>query len=181
MSRCVPAVALAVAALLAASCGRPGSTLRPYTSERFGFVITTPSTWSRVETQDGQRQWFLPAAPPAGALPETAAAEFIVVMSLDQPGPLLESEVRRLAMSLLPMHGVSGFQRMATSTAEVAWYRFELTGSTGAREWASIGLLVSGPRRLHYVVCAAPLSAWRARQKMCNDVLRSFVPGPQTP
>lgn len=170
-----------VAALLVASCGRPGLTLQPYTSERFGFTIATPSAWTRVETQDGQRQWFLPAEPPGGVAPEGAAAEFIVVMSLDQPGPLAESEVRRLAMGLLPMHGVSGFQRMATSTAEVAWYRFELTGSTGGQEWASVGLLVSGPKRAHYVVCAAPLSAWRARQKTCDDVLRSFAPGTQTP
>jgi hypothetical protein len=172
---------LVVAALLVVSCSRPGFTLQPYTSERFGFTIATPSTWTRVETQEGQRQWFLPAAPEGSALPETTAAEFIVVMSLDEPGPLSESDVRRLAMSLLPMHGVSGFQRMATSTAEVTWYRFELTGSTRGQEWASVGLLVSGPRRLHYVVCAAPLSAWRARQKTCDDVLRSFIPGLQTP
>lgn len=176
--RCFAAVA---AALLATACSRTGTTLQPHASERFGFVISTPSSWARVETQDGQRQWFVPAAPPAGELPEGTAAEFIVVMSLEQPGPLSEFEVRRLAMSLLPMHGVSGFQRTAASTTEVAWYRFELTGSTAGREWASVGLLVSGARRLHYVVCAAPLGDWRTRQKVCDDVLRSFKPGPQSP
>jgi len=173
--------AAVAAALLVTACGRPGTTLQPYTSERFGYVISTPSSWVRVDTQDGQRQWFLPAAPPAGELPEATASEFIVVMSLEQSGPLSEPDVRRLAMSLLPMHGVSGFQRTAATTAEVAWYHFELTGSTGGREWASVGVLASGARRLHYVVCAGPLADWRVRQKVCDEVLRSFKPGSLSP
>lgn len=173
--------AAAVIAVVVAACSRPGTALAPYTHERLGFTILRPSSWPLVETQDGQRVWFLPAALPAGQTPEAAATDFVVVMSLDQPGPLQEGEVRRLAMSLLPMHGVSGFQRMATSTDEIVWYHFELTGSTGGREWASVGLLISGPQRLHYVVCAAPLADWRVRQKLCDDVLRSFKPGTLKP
>ena len=103
--------------------------------------------------------------------------EFIVVMTRADPGPLPEHEVRRLAMTLLPMHGVSGFQRTEASTELVVSYRFELTGSTRGREWASVGVLITGPQRLHYLVCAAPLAEWRTRQRLCDQVLRSFKPG----
>ncbi|MDR7544597.1 MAG: hypothetical protein QN120_10180 [Armatimonadota bacterium] len=164
-------------AVLAVGCGRAApETLEPYVSEDHGFTVARPSGWHRAETDGGRRVWFLPR-PPATGDPETEATEFIVVMTLAQPGPLPEIEVRRLAMTLLPMHGVSGFVRTPASTDQVAWYRFELTGSTRGSEWASLGLLVSGPRRLHYVVCAGPLVTWREGQKRCDDVLKSFRPG----
>jgi hypothetical protein len=161
-----------------AGCVRPTpETLEPYASEAHGFVISRPASWQRVETEDGRRVWFLPQALAAGDTPEMGATEFIVVMTRAEAGPLPEGEVRRLAMSLLLMHGVSGFQRMAESTDQVAWYHFELTGSTRGREWASVGRLVTGPQRLHYVVCAAPLPDWARKQKICDTVLRSFRPG----
>jgi hypothetical protein len=78
------------------------------------------------------------------------------------------------------MHGGSLFERAPDSTAALARYRFELTGSTGGKEWASAGLLISGAERLHYVVCASPLANWRERQKVCDQALRSFVPGDLT-
>lgn len=163
---------------LSAGCARPAQpTIEPYTSDRHGFAIARPAAWHRIETDEGRRVWFLPAAPASGESPETHATEFLVVMTQPAAGPLPEGEVRRLAMSLLPMHGVSGFQRTAASTETVVWHRFELTGSTRGTEWASLGLLVSGPRRLHYVVCAAPLPVWRERQKRCDEAVRSFVPG----
>lgn len=172
-------VSLAVMlALAGAGCVRRASeTLEPYTSERHGFVIARPSSWERVETEDGNRVWFLPQALTAGDTPEAGATEFIVVMTRREAGPLPEGEVRRLAMSLLLMHGVSGFARSPESTEQVVWHRFELTGSTRGREWASVGLLVSGPQRLQYGVCAAPLSEWATKQKRCDAVLRSFRPG----
>jgi hypothetical protein len=143
-------------------CSRaPG--LESYTSQANGFAISHPPSWHLVESEAGRRVWFLPAPLPEGATPETSATEFIVVMTRTQAGPLPEDEVRRLAMSLLLMHGVSGFQRTDASTEAVAWYRFELTGSTRATEWASLGLLITGRRRLYYVVCAGPLPAWRDR------------------
>lgn len=175
----LPGVIATVAmAVVSVGCARPAAaTLESYASDRHGFAISRPASWHRVETEDGLRVWFLPQTVPAGETPETQATDFIVVMSRADAGPLPEGEVRRLAMSLLPMHGVSGFQRTAESTDQVAWYRFELTGSTRGREWASVGLLVTGARRLHYVVCAAPLPDWRTKQKLCDDVLRSFRPG----
>ncbi|MGQ0568471.1 MAG: hypothetical protein ACT4P5_02910 [Armatimonadota bacterium] len=166
------------AALLVAACARtPRLSLETYTSSVHGFVISRPSSWPRVETDQGRRVWFRPAEGPADESPEAQATEFVVVMSQPADGPLPEGEVRRLAMTLLPMHGVSGFQRTPGSTEAEIWYRFELTGSTRGSEWASLGLLVTGRRRLHYVVCAAPLPSWRERQKLCDDVLRSFKPG----
>lgn len=175
MARWIPAVC---GLCLAAGCTRSaGLPLQPYVSAPHGFVVSRPTSWHLVETEEGQRIWFLPKPPPAGEVPEAQATEFIVVMTRTADGPLPEFEVRRLAMTLLPMHGVSGFQRTPESTERVAWYRFELTGSTRGREWASLGLLVTGPRRLHYAVCAAPLEAWRERQKLCEAVLRSFQPG----
>ena len=177
--RLVLAATTIIAAGLVAGCGRaaPTDTLRVYRSERHGFALERPASWVLVETDDGRRVWFLPQPLPPGESPETTATEFTVVMTRVEPGPLPENDVRRLAMTLLPMHGVSGFQRTDASTAQVVWYRFELTGSTRGTEWASVGVLVTGPQRLHYVVCAAPLPQWRDRQKRCDRVLHSFTPG----
>lgn len=167
-----------VVVLVVAGCGRARpQTLEPYTGSPHGFTVARPSGWVQADTEEGRRTWFLPTALPPGEAPEISATEFIVVMTRDLPGPLPEFEVRRLALSLLPMHGVSGFQRTEASTEQVVWYRFELTGSTRGTEWASLGLLISGPKRLHYVVCAGPLPAWRERQKTCDEVLKSFRPG----
>jgi hypothetical protein len=151
--------------------------LATYTSGAHGFTVARPAAWERAETDDGRRVWFLPATPPAGEDPEGHATEFVVVMTLEEPGPLPEAHVRQMALTLLPMHGVSGFVRTPESTEEVVWYRFELTGSTRGIEWASLGLLVTGPSRLHYAVCASPLATFRERQRICADVLRSFKPG----
>lgn len=175
--RSVVLLALVTAAGAAGCTRRASETLEPYTSERHGFAISRPSTWVRVETEDGNRVWFLPQTLAAGDAPEAGATEFIVVMTRKEAGPLSEGDVRRLAMSLLPMHGVSGFTRTADSTEQVVWHRFELTGSTRGREWASVGLLVTGPQRLSYTVCAAPLPEWTTKQKRCDTVLRSFRPG----
>jgi hypothetical protein len=172
---------IAFALILAAACSTGQSqALEPFNSDAHGFTVSHPSSWQRVDTDDGRRAWFVPTLPPQGESPESQATEFIVVMTRAEPGPLSESEVRRLAMSLLPMHGVSGFQRTPASTDAVAWYRFELTGSTGGTEWASLGMLITGPQRLHYLVCAGPLETWRDRQKLCDEVLRSFKPGDLT-
>jgi hypothetical protein len=175
MARCI---LLLVAIILLTGCGRAQpQTLHPYTSAAHGFTMSRPSGWQQMNTDEGRRLWFLanPLAP--GETPETAATEFVVVMTQKTAGPVPEPEVRRLAMSLLPMHGVSGFQRAPASTDQIVWYRFELTGSTRGTEWASLGLLITGPTRLHYVVCAGPLPTWRDRQKMCDEVLRTFTPG----
>jgi hypothetical protein len=169
-------MALAAAALTA-GCGGVAPRLASYVSPQFGYTVPHPAAWHRVETDGGRRVWFLPQAPPAAQPPEQTAVDFLVVMTRDDPGPLPEIDVRRLAMSLLPMHGVSGFQRAPRGNEEIAWYRFELTGATGGREWASVGLLVTGPKRLHYVVCAGALERWRTAQKVCDEVLRGFVPG----
>jgi hypothetical protein len=148
-----------------------------YTSERHGFTVKRPAGWRLVETDDGRRTWFLPAPVPADQTPEGSATEFVAVMTRPEAGPLPESEVRRLAMSLLAMHGVSGFQRTPAGTDAEVWYQFELTGSTRGAEWASLGLLVTGPARMVYLVCASPLATWRERQKACEEIIRSFVPG----
>lgn len=173
------AAALAAAVLLVACTRMPtrGPALTPFASETHGFRISHPDGWHRVESDEGRRVWFLPTLPPRGESPERWATEFLVVMSRPDPGPLPEGTVRRLAMTLLPMHGVSGFQRTSEDGAPLVRYRFELTGATRGVEWASLGLLVSGPRGLHYVVCAAPLAAWRDRQRRCEEALRSFAPG----
>jgi len=164
---------------MAAGCARTARTdaVQPYTSDRHGFTIERPGSWRPIETDEGRRIWFVPTPVPPGETPETSATEFIVVMTRPELGPLPENDVRRLAMSLLPMHGVSGFQRTDASTTQVVWYRFELTGSTRGREWASVGVLVTGAQRLQYAVCAAPLAEWRDRQKLCDRVLHSFTPG----
>ena len=169
---------LLIIALGLAGCGRPQPpTLAIYTNDRHGFSLDAPSAWQRTESDEGRRTWFLPRGIPEGQAPEGQATEFVVVMALERPGPLPEPDVRRLAMTLLPMHGVSGFQRTAQTTDAMAWYRFELTGSTAGTEWASMGFLVSGPAQVRYLVCAAPLPKWRDQQKLCEEILLSFKPG----
>lgn len=172
---------LVVVVALAAGCGRGrADALTVYASDRYGFSVNRPSGWHLVESDEGRSIWFLPAPLPPGQIPEATATEFVVVMTRVEKGPIPESEVRRLAMTLLPMHGVSGFQRRSDNSAAVDWYRFELTGSTRGAEWASMGILVTGARRTIYLVCASPLATWRERQKVCEEVLRSFVPGDLT-
>jgi hypothetical protein len=169
---------LLIVALVLGGCARSEPlTLTTYASERHGFSISAPGRWERTESDSGRRTWFVPRPIPQGQVPEGQATEFIVVMAEERPGPLSEPEIRRLAMTLLPMHGVSGFQRTDQSTEIAAWYRFELTGSTAGTEWASMGFLVSGPAQIRYLVCAAPLPRWREQQKLCDEVLRSFKPG----
>jgi hypothetical protein len=164
--------------LMLAGCTRSAPLpLETYSSERYGFSLSVPTGWQRVETDQGRRTWFLPRPLPDGQTPEGQATEFIVVMAEERPGPLSEGEIRRLAMTLLPMHGVSGFQRTDQTTDTMAWYRFELTGSTAGAEWASMGFLVSGKAQIRYLVCAAPLPRWREQQKLCDQILRSFKPG----
>jgi hypothetical protein len=167
--------------LLLSGCGRAQApTVETYTSERFGYSLAAPTGWNREETDQGRRTWFLPRPLPEGQTPEGQATEFVVVMAEERPGPLTEGEIRRLAMTLLPMHGVSGFQRTDQTTDATAWYRFELTGSTAGTEWASMGFVVSGTKQLRYLVCAAPLPRWREQQKLCDQILRSFQPGDLT-
>jgi hypothetical protein len=169
---------LLIVALGLAGCSRAQPpTLDTYTSERHGFSLAAPTAWQRAESDEGRRTWFLPRRAPDGEAPEGQATEFVVVMAVERPGPLSEPEVRRMAMTLLPMHGVSGFRRTEQTTDATVWYRFELTGSTAGTEWASMGFLVSGPAQVRYVVCAAPLSKWREQQKLCDEILRSFKPG----
>src|SRR5438552_332267 len=78
---------------------------------------------------------------------------------------------------LLPVQGVSGFQQDARTTTQALWYKFEVTGTSAGREWASVGVLVSGDVRYHIAVCAKPLQQWRSGQKQCDEVIRTFQPG----
>lgn len=116
---------------------------------------------------------------PRGA--EAQSAEFISVFTVPaESSPPSEMEIRRRVFSLLPVYGVSGFQRDPRTTAEVLWYRFELTGSSGSTEWALVGAAASGAARMQLAVCAKPLDAWRHGQAQCDQVVRSFVPGDLT-
>jgi len=82
-----------------------------------------------------------------------------------------------VVFEVLPVQGVSGFQQDARTTAQALWYKFEVTGTSAGREWASVGVLVSGDVRYHIAVCAKPLQQWRSGQKQCDEVIRTFQPG----
>jgi len=115
------------------------------------------------------------SCPPAPA--PQSAAEFLLVLTDAQPGPLSDDEARQLGLNLLPIHGVSGFRRFKEEQGAV-WHRFEVTGTSRGQEWASVGLLVTGKQAFHYVVCAKPLDRWRDGQKECDEILKTFRPGP---
>lgn len=99
------------------------------------------------------------------------------MFTLPSAEKLSEPGIRRQVFTLLPVQGVSGFQRDGRTTAETLWYKFEVTGSTEGTEWASVGVVTAGPARFHVAVCAKPLTQWRDGQKQCDEVIRTFRPG----
>lgn len=161
-------------ALAASACqSRTTAMLVEERDDRFGFTLKRPAGWVRVAEGDTTVRFV----PPADADRSTSAAEFIVVHTFPAGAMLTDAEMRRQVFSLLPIHGVSGFQQDPRSTPEALWYKFEVTGSTDGVEWASVGVVASGPRRFHVTVCAKPLDRWRQGQKQCDEVMRSFQPG----
>ncbi|MGH2398415.1 MAG: hypothetical protein ACRDF6_01100 [bacterium] len=162
-------------ALLLAACSRPPAplTFTEYRDELRGFSISHPSEWQRAAGAADAEVRFAPRA--AGA--QAGGAEFISVFSVQSPSGNTESEIRRQVFALLPIHGVSGFQQDARTSAEVLWFRFEVTGSSAGTEWASVGAVAAGKARMQVAVCAKPLPQWRQGQRQCDEVIRSFRPG----
>jgi len=177
----------ALLVVLAAAVGMTACARTPaftsFSSEPQGFTIAYPAGWQIVRREQDTRVWFLPASAPAlpgaGAArpqPHFSSPEFLLVFTESTPGPLTDDQARRIGLNLLPIHGVSGFRRFREEQG-VVWHRFEVTGTAAGAEWASVGLLVVGAQRFHYVVCAKPLDRWRKGQKQCDEILRGFRPG----
>jgi len=175
MSRRRSVAIVAVGLLALAGCARP-QTFATFTSDAQGFAITYPSGWQIEQTERDERVWFLPPGAPQGETPHLTSSEFLLVFTVTQPGLLGDDEARRTGLRLLPIHGVSGFRRFRDEGG-VRWHRFEVTGTSGGSEWASVGLLVTGPSAFRYVVCAKSLERWRDGQKQCDEILTTFSPG----
>lgn len=161
--------------LLAAACARSTpAALVEYRDGSSGFVVRYPQGWTPVADRGRSATWFVPSnrTTTPGESPE-----FIVVFTVPAGEKLSEPEIRRQVFTRLPVQGVSGFQRDGRTTAETLWYKFEVTGSTEGTEWASVGVVASGPARFHVAVCAKPLPQWREGQKQCDEVIRTFQPG----
>ena len=168
------AALLLVAAIIAGGCQAAPSapSFTEHRDRRTGFTIRLPGGWTETSLPaGGPEARFVPRGEGA------QSAEFISVFTVPIEGTPSESEIRRQVFGLLPVHGVSGFQRDPRTTAAVLWYRFELTGSSGSTEWALVGLAAAGRARMQIAVCAKPLESWRQGQKQCDEVVRSFVPG----
>lgn len=167
---------LAVTAIAGGCRNSPAApSFTDYQDERTGFSIRLPGDWNAATLPAGGPEVrFVPR----GAEPQSA--EFISVFTVPSDGTPSEQAIRRQVFSLLPIHGVSGFQQDQKTTPEVLWYRFELTGSSGSAEWALVGLAAAGRSRMQIVVCAKPLDAWRQGQAQCDQVVRSFTPGDLT-
>ncbi len=170
-----PAILLALCLLALSGCARPPAYVT-FTSEAQGFTLRYPSGWQVVRGERDERVWFLPPGAPKGDAPHLTSGEFLLVFTIAQPGPLGDDEARRVGLRLLPIHGVSGFRRFREAGG-AQWHRFEVTGTSQGSEWASVGLLVTGPSALRYVVCAKPLERWRDGQKQCDEILTTFSPG----
>jgi len=171
------AVLLLAAALIAGGCRATPSA--PSFSEHrdpgSGFTIRVPGGWAETALPPGGPEVrFVPR----GA--EAQSAEFISVFTVPAEGAPSETAIRRQVFSLLPVHGVSGFQQDPRTTGDTLWYRFELTGSSGSTEWALVGLAAAGRAKMQIAVCAKPLESWRQGQTQCDVVVRSFVPGDLT-
>jgi len=163
-----------VLALLVSGCRQRASTrMEAEQDARFGFTITRPSGWVRVE----EGQSAVRFVPPAYSERSISAPEFVLVQSSPSEGVLNDAAIRREVFSLLSVHGVSGFQQDPRTSPDVLWYKFEVTGATEGTEWASVGVVASGPQRYQIAVCAKPLERWRDGQKQCDEVIRSFQPG----
>jgi len=145
-----------------------------YRDPHSGFVVRYPQDWNRTIDPGGTVVRFVP---PGSAQAPEASPEFILVVTNPSATRLDEAARRRVVFTMLPVHGVSLFQRDGRTTSTFDWDRFEVTGATGDVEWASMGLLVAGDAAFHLVVCAKPLAQWRTGQHQCAQVIASFVPG----
>ncbi|MGH2361023.1 MAG: hypothetical protein ACRDGM_10865 [bacterium] len=154
-------------------CGQRSTRMEQEQDSRFGFTITRPAGWIRVE----EGQTMVRFVPPAHAERSTSAPEFVLVQTSPSDGVLNDGAIRRAVFSLLSIHGVSGFQPDPRTSPDVLWYKFEVTGATEGTEWASVGVVVSGSRQYQIAVCAKPLERWRDGQKQCDEVIRSFQHG----
>lgn len=168
-------IVAALALLGLPACARPPA-YATFTSGAQTFTITYPAGWQIVRGERDERVWFLPPGAPGGEAPHLTTPEFLLVFTVASPGPLEDDEARRVGLRLLPIHGVSGFRRFRDNQG-LRWHRFEVTGTSQASEWASVGLLVTGPSALRYVVCAKPLDRWRDGQTQCDEILTTFIPG----
>ncbi len=162
-----------VSALLLAACARMPPALGEFHDDESGFTVRHPVGWTQIRR--GDAVWFVP---PAAATQFPDVGEFILVVTRPSPGKLDDPAMRRAVFDLLSIHGVSGFQQDARTTELLRWYKFEVTGSSGGPEWASVGTVSAGDAGYHIVVCAKPLPQWRDGQKQCDEVVRTFRPGP---
>src|SRR2546425_184415 len=160
-----------------ASGNSPSTTCRSvwHTPQRTMRTSTSPAPGvggGRSRHCSGEASTFVPPdrAPEAG--------EFILVVTRPTDAQLDDAAIRRAVFEQLSIHGVSGFQQDARTTPRVRWYKFEVTGSSGGAEWASVGAVSAGDARYHLIVCAKPLAQWRDGQKQCDQVVKTFQPGP---
>ncbi len=154
---------------IVAACTRPPAPLTDFKDPEYGFTVRYPLGW--VSVRRTEAVWFVPSnrGPEAG--------EFILVVTRPAEAQLDDAAIRRAVFEQLSIHGVSGFQQDARTTPRVRWYKFEVTGSSGGPEWASVGAVSAGDARYHLVVCAKPLAQWRDGQKQCDEVVKTFQPG----
>jgi predicted Zn-dependent protease len=155
---------------IVAACTRPPAPLTEFHDPEYGFTVRYPPGW--VPIRRAEAVWFVPPdhAPEEG--------EFILVVTRSADAQLDDAAIRRAVFEQLSIHGVSGFQQDTRTTQRVRWYKFEVTGSSGGPEWASVGAVSAGDARYHLVVCAKPLAQWRGGQKQCDEVVRTFQPSP---
>lgn len=175
MSRAPVLSLLLVVPALVAGCSRPPAApaFVDYRDEAAGFALRLPTGWERDPAGTPDEVRFLPRPATGGT-----AAEFLSVFTVPSEGGATEASLRRIVFALLAIHGVSGFQQDPRTTPDALWFKFEVTGSTAGVEWASIGVAVGGASRTQVAICAKPLPAWREGQKQCDEVIRSFRPGP---
>ncbi len=160
------------------ACARaPSSGLIEYRDSERGFVVWYPAGWTRAGDLTGRVTRFVP--PRFAGTPE-AASEFILVLTMPSASRLDETGRRRAVFSLLPIHGVSAFQRDGRTNGTATWERFEVTGASGEVEWASLGLVAAADARYYLLVCAKPLAQWRTGQQQCQHVIATFQAGALT-
>jgi hypothetical protein len=164
---------VALLSLLLIACARTPAPLVEFHDDESGFTVRHPLGWPQIRY--GDAVWLVPPAA-VGQFP--AVGEFIVVVTRPAIGKLDDTAMRRAVFDLLSIHGVSGFQQDARTTEVLRWYKFEVTGSSGGPEWAAVGTVSAGNTGYHIVVCAKPLPQWRDGQKQCDEVVKTFQPGP---
>jgi hypothetical protein len=165
---------LLIACLVFAACARGPAPLVEYRNESIGVALRHPRGWAVLASPNSD---WVQIVPPQGSGSQPDPLRYSEFVSIRRVGTEQETaeqesedQLRGVAFSHLPFHGVAKFQREG-GPGDGARYRFEGTGTSAAGQWAAVGLLIVRSQQVVHIVCAKPIDRWREGQKECDDIV----------